>query len=100
MRMEGGTLVVVQRQWNDWRTSMVRLADLENVHWAQPEHAPRPLIHADVCPTKLLTRNISDEARPARHLRVCLLKSHMAVGVFEELSRRADRASRSAVQAN
>jgi hypothetical protein len=94
--LDNGTLVVVQRQWNDWRTAMVRLTDLENIHWFQPDHAPRPLIHADVCRTKVLSGTMSEDCQqssPQSRLRVCVLKCHTAPGVFEELSRRADQAA-------
>jgi hypothetical protein len=86
-------LVVVQRDWNGWRTGMVRLADLEDVHWSQPTGAPRPLIHAYVCCNKIVSGDIPHDCKPARsphHVLVCLLKCHMAPWFFEELSRRAD----------
>jgi hypothetical protein len=62
-----GALVVVQRYWSDWRTAMVRLADLENIHWSQPSGAPRPLIHASVCCDKIVSGEIAHEC----HLMPC-----------------------------
>ncbi len=87
-------LVVVQREWNGWRTAMVRVSDLEGIHWARPGGAPRPLIHAHVRCNKILSGDIPHECHGAatpHSLMVCLLKSHTAPCVFEELSRRADQ---------
>jgi hypothetical protein len=85
-------LVVVQCAWNGWRSAMVRVADLEDLHWFQPSGAPRPLIHASVCCNKFVAGEIPHECgltpRP-HYLVVCLLKRHTAAGVFDELSRRA-----------
>jgi hypothetical protein len=86
-------LVVVQQDWNGWRTGMVLLAELEDVHWSQPTGAPRPLIRAYVCCNKIVSGDIPHDCKPAHsphHVLVCLLKCHMAPCVFEELSRRAD----------
>jgi hypothetical protein len=86
-------LVVVQREWNGWRTGMVQLADLEDVHWSQPTGAPRPLIHAYVCCNMITSGDIPHDCQPAgspHKVLVCLLKCHTAPCVFEELSRRAD----------
>ena len=89
------TLVVVQREWNGWRTALASVADLEDVHWLQPAGAPRPLIHAYVPCAKLRSGNIPhdcDRASAPHHLLVCVLKSHTAPDVFEALTRRAGEA--------
>jgi hypothetical protein len=88
-----GSLVVVQCEWNGWRTALARLGDLEDVHWLQPSGAPRRLIHAYVPCTKLQSGNLShvcDAATVPHRLRVCILKCHIAPGVFEALARGAD----------
>jgi hypothetical protein len=87
------SLVVVQTAWNGWRTALVNADDLQDIRWAQPAGAPRPLIHATVSCQKLVSGTIPHECHrtPTPHmLVVCLLKSHLADGVFRELSRRAD----------
>jgi hypothetical protein len=92
-QIHSGALVVVQRDWSDWRTAMVRLTDLENIHWSQPSGAPRPLIHASVCCDKIVSGEIAHECHltPGPHsLVVCILKSHASPCVFDELARRAD----------
>ena len=71
---------------------MVRLTDLEDIHWAQPSGAPRPLIHASVCCDKLVSGDIAHECQltPRPHsLLVCVLRSHVGPCVFEELAHRA-----------
>jgi len=86
-------LVMVQREWNGWRSAMIRVADLENVHWARPGGAPSPVIHASVRCNRFVAGELPHECHltpPPHHLLVCLLKRHTATAVFEELSRRAD----------
>jgi hypothetical protein len=86
------TLVVVQADWNGWRTATARVADLEDVRWLQPAGAPRPLIHASIDCSKLVSGHMSHEchAESAPHsLTVCVLKCHTAPRVYEELTRRA-----------
>jgi hypothetical protein len=89
----GCSLVVVQRDWTDWRTALAKLTDLEHVHWRQPSGARRPLIHAYVPCTALESGEMVHECdvRSAPHrLLVCVLKSHTAPEIFRELSRLAD----------
>jgi len=87
------TLVVVQQEWNGWRTAMVRLSDLEGIHWLQPAGAVRRLIHAQVGCDRIISGEIQHNCleTPALHcLHAWVLKSHTAPPIFEELSRRAD----------
>jgi hypothetical protein len=91
------TLVVVQPEWNGWRTAVARMIDLEEVHWFQPKGALCPLIHAYVSCTTLLSGGIPHEcpstASPHR-LHVCILKRHTSACVFELLSRLASESAR------
>lgn len=90
-------IVAIQREWNGWRTAMVRIAHLEDVHWEQPPGAPRPLLHAMVSCDRLQSGRIDHdcELTPAPHrLLVCVLKSHTSPAVFDALSRRAGTALR------
>lgn len=95
-------LVVVQRAWSEWRTALVRVSDLEDVHWFRPAGAVRPLIHAYVWCDKVVSGRLShDCSTPATRHRVlvCLLKSHTTGNVFAELARRANTATaRSAIR--
>ena len=93
MHLDDRTAVVVQRDRKDWRTAMVRALDLQEIHWFQPTGAPRPLIHAVVQCTKLLSGELPhecDQSSAPHHLLVCLLKCHTAPAVFEELASLAD----------
>jgi hypothetical protein len=86
-------LVVVQRAWSEWRTALVRVSDLEDVHWFRPAGAVRPLIHAYVWCDRVVSGRLSHDCAksPCPHrVLVCLLKSHTTGYVFEELSRRAN----------
>ena len=94
-------LVVIQREWNGWRSAMVRLADLEDVHWSRPGGAPCALIHASVRCNRLVAGDIAHECHltpPPHRLVVCVLKRHTAAGVFEALARRADERSSQSVE--
>ena len=74
---------------------MALLTDLHDIHWHQPPGAPRPLIHAYLSCSKLQSGNLLHDCEPmsAPHqLLVCLLKSHTAPWVFEDLARRASEA--------
>jgi len=86
------TLVCVQREWNAWQTTEVRLSDLYGLHWFQPDHAPRPLVHGYVsCASygaAALPHNCERTAGP-HALRVCVLKRHSAPSVYAEIARRA-----------
>jgi hypothetical protein len=90
--MTGGILVVVQREWNGWRTALASLDDLEDIRWLQPDGAPRPLIHAYLLCTRLQSGDLPhdcDASSGPHRLLVCVLKCHTAPGVFEALSSRA-----------
>ncbi|MFL6280904.1 MAG: hypothetical protein ACJ731_12390 [Vicinamibacterales bacterium] len=88
-------LVVVQRAWSEWRTALVRLGDLEDVHWFRPAGAIRPLIHAYVWCDTIVSGRLSHDCNrsPCPHrVLVCLLKSHTSGNVFDELAHRANTA--------
>ena len=84
-------LVVVQGEWNGWRTAVVRAVDLESPHWSQPGGAPRPLLHAYVPCTAIVSGEVAHDCGSAPHrLHVCVLKKHTAPAMFETLARMAD----------
>jgi hypothetical protein len=86
-------LVVVRSEWHVWRTATVALDDLSDVHWAHPPGAPRPLIHAYVYCTAILSGVLTHDCRatPAPHrLKVCVLRTCNWRTVFENLVRQAD----------
>lgn len=86
-------LINVQREWNGWQTAMVRLGDLQHIHWFQPSGAPRRLVHAYVSCADIVDGHIPHdcERTPAPHqLLVCILKCHSIATAYAEVSRRAD----------
>ena len=86
-----GQLVVVQGEWNGWRTAVVRASDLDSPHWSQPAGAPRPLLHAYVPCGSIVSGEIQHQCGPAPHrLHVCVLKKHTAPALFEALARIAN----------
>lgn len=89
--------VVVQRDWNGWRTATVRVKDLEDVHWFRPSGAPHHMLHAHVNCQQILSGDVPHECHlsPGPHdLLVCILKRHAAASVFAELAHKADEESR------
>ena len=89
-------VIAVQSEWNGWRTAMVRVSALDNLHWAQPAGAPRPLINAVVDCDRLPSGRIAhacDRTSAPHRLSVCILKSHTQAAVFQELARRAGGAT-------
>jgi len=88
-------MVSVQSDWNGWRTAMARVGDLDDVHWRQPPGAPRPLIHAIISCDRFHSGELDHQCgltgAPHRLL-VCILKSHTALPIFEQLCARADSA--------
>jgi hypothetical protein len=92
MNADDGTLVQVRCAWNAWRTAEARLADLRDVHWYQPVGAPRPLLHAYVDCTKLLSGGIPHDCSAGRgphRLLVCVLKRYTAPLTYGELAEMA-----------
>jgi hypothetical protein len=88
--------VCVQREWNGWQTAEVLLKDLQNIHWFQPDHAPRPMVHGYVscsCITAGTLPHNCDHTQGPHTLLVCVLKSHSAPSVYAEIARRADQIS-------
>jgi hypothetical protein len=93
MQTENERMVQVQREWDGWKTAEVRLADLRDVHWFQPDRAPRPLLHGYISCSAIVSGEIPHECSPIRaphQLLVCVLKSHTVPSAYMELARRAD----------
>jgi hypothetical protein len=89
-----GVELVVQLEWNGWRTAMVRFADFEGAHWHQQHGAPRSLIHGYVRCTDIRSGGIPHDCDPKTRphsLLVCILRRHVTGDVFRELSRKAER---------
>jgi hypothetical protein len=92
MQIVDDVLVCVQREWNGWQTAEVRLSDLHDIHWFQPDHAPKPLVHGYVSCASLgadaLPHNCERTAGP-HTLLVCVIKRHMTPSIYQEVAKRA-----------
>ena len=87
MNADTGMMVPVRCAWNAWQTVEVRLDDLQNVHWYQPQGAPRPMLHAYVDCTKTGGR-IAHDCRttpPPHRLLVCVLKRQATPPAYSAL---------------
>jgi hypothetical protein len=87
MNADTGMLVPVRCAWNAWQTVEVHLEDLQNVHWYQPQGAPRPMLHAYVDCTKTDGRIAHDcRSTPGPHrLLVCVLKRQATPPAYNAL---------------
>jgi hypothetical protein len=86
-------LVCVQSEWDGWQTAEVRLGDLQNVHWFQPERARMPFLHGYISCATITIGEIPhncERTKGPHTLRVCVLKRHNAPSVYAEIARRAD----------
>jgi hypothetical protein len=93
MSTENETLIQVQREWDGWKTAEVRLGDLRDVHWFQPERAPRTIVHGYISCSAIVNGDIPHGCSPTHaphRLLVCVLKSHTLPSAYNELVRRAD----------
>jgi hypothetical protein len=93
MERPNEVLIRVHREWNGWQSAEIRLRDLEDVQWLQPNGAPHPLVHGYVNCTRtmsgVLTHDCNRRTAPHRLL-VCVLKRHTIPTAYAELARRAD----------
>src|SRR5262245_7574852 len=86
-------LVRVHSRWDGWQTVEVRLADLDEIHWFQPDPPPHPLLHAYVssgrfAPAGTMLHDGDSRSAPNRQ-RVCVLKRHTIPGLYAALADRA-----------
>jgi hypothetical protein len=86
-------LITVRAEWKGWRQAEVRMLDVEDLHWSQPEQAPHPILHGYVLCTRLAAGVIPHdcgELEPPHRLRICVLKHDCVPTAFAELARRAE----------
>lgn len=93
MQTNQNIVMFVRGEWNGWRTAEVRMRDLEDLHWAQPSGAPRPLLHGYISCARITAGDIPHQcertAGPHRLL-VCVVKRDSPPSVYGEMARRAD----------
>ncbi len=85
-------LISVQAAWNGWRSAEVRLGDLRDLHWLEPDGAHSRLLHAWIDCSDIVLGSIPHDCTPPsgpHRLRVCVLKSHTLPGIYAQLAARA-----------
>jgi hypothetical protein len=94
MKPAGDILIRVHTAWNSWRNAEVRLADLEDVHWAQPKGSTHEFVHGYIRCTQVASGEIPHDCRrdslPHR-LAVCVLKRHATSATYAMLAQLADK---------
>jgi hypothetical protein len=93
MQAAAEMIVWVQREWDGWQTAEVRLRDLQDIHWSQPDRAPRPLLHGYVSCASIRSGALPHDCERTdgpHTLRVCILKRHSPPSVYAEIVRRAE----------
>jgi hypothetical protein len=86
-------LIRVHAEWNGWRNAEVRVSDLHEVYWFQPDGAPRALVHGYISCSNIVTGDVPHDCNrrsTAHRLLVCILKRHAIPAVYADLARRAD----------
>jgi len=93
MRAYDDMLIRVHAEWDGWRNAEVRLGDLHEVFWLQPNGAPQAIVHGYISCSKIVTGDVPHDCdrRSAVHrLLICILKRHAMPIVYADLARRAD----------
>ena len=94
MAVNGEMLIRVYGSWNGWQNAEVRLGNIRNVHWLQPDRAPHQLIYGFVSCADIVSGHIPhecDEASAPHDLLVCVLKRHVVSSAYAELVRCAEQ---------
>jgi hypothetical protein len=85
--------IFVEQSWDGWRIAEVRLADVHDVHWRQPNGAPRPLVHGYISCASILAGSLPHDCERTggqHRLLVCVLKKHCAPSAYAVIAQRAD----------
>jgi len=93
MQASDAVVIRVHSEWNGWFNAEVRVGDLQDVRWVQPNRAPHPIMHAYVSCSHIVTGALPhacERASAPHRLLVCILKKHLIPTVYAELARRAD----------
>jgi hypothetical protein len=95
MRNDNDVVVRVHESWSGWRSAGVRVADLQDVHWARPRGAPHAMIHGWAWCTHVQGGDLSHDCDPAsmpHRIQVCVLKHHAIPTTYAALADRAGAA--------
>ena len=77
-------IIVVKRQWNDWRTARYYLDDIDNLHWSDvsgglQQIANRPYVHGYVGCDGMIDGELAHSGQhgPCPHwIKICILKKY------------------------
>jgi hypothetical protein len=93
MRVDEEMLIRVYGSWSGWQSAEVKLGNIRDVHWSQPDRAPHQLLYGCVSCADIVSGHIPhecDHASAPHHLLVCVLKKHVVPSAYAELARCAD----------
>jgi hypothetical protein len=99
MQQSNDVIVRVHESWNGWRSSEVRVDDLQDVRWGRPPAAPHAMIQAWVWCTQLQAGNLvhaCDRTPKPHRIPVCVLKHHVIATTYAGLVNRANAGSAAA----
>jgi len=84
-------LVVVRRQWNDWRQARVRFSALDRIKWdtisgGVGAAAPQPFIHGYILPDAIVDGEVAYSGRHQYNsIKVCVVKKDNSPETFAKL---------------
>ena len=85
------TLVVVRRQWNDWRQAKVKFSALDGIRWDRISGgvgapAPQPFIHGYIWPDAIVEGEVAYSGRHQYNtIKVCVVKKDNSREIFAKL---------------
>ena len=94
MRIDDEMLIRVYRSWSGWQHAEVRLGNIRDVHWSQPDGAPHELLYGFVSCSDIVSGHIPhecDHASAPHELLVCVLKRHVISSVYDQLVKCAEQ---------
>src|SRR6266404_6284293 len=89
-------VVVVRRQWNDWRTARYRIGDLDGLHMSDISgginaRAPRDFMHGYVSCDGMIDGELSHSCRHGEgphRIKVCVVQKDNPKAVYKSLKQR------------
>ena len=84
-------LIVIRRQWNDWRKATVRLNAIDGVKWDTisggiQAPTPQPFIHGYILPDAIVDGELAYSGRHQYNkIKVCVVKSDNDLEIFAKL---------------
>lgn len=83
-------LVMIQQEWNGWRTAWAPISAFEDIHWRRPPGAPKAILHGYLPCASVLSGVLPHDCPALPHrLLVCVLRQHTGAVLFDALASRA-----------